>query len=388
MTTSAPVAPLSVISPELGRFTGGRFVGRVMASELLKRRALLAAYHLERELRAPGDPNRRLTLEVPRFECRYCGRKKPEVRFKTAHVLAEALGSRRIVSRFECTPCNEKFADCETDLVASLGAALALTGVEGKNRGKGKGRRPKYTFPGTNQKLYHNGRSVVVEYEVGREDVVFDPETRRLTLQAPATSYIPTRVFRALYKVAVAALPPASVRAGAMFACDEGYTHLVTAVNPHGPVEVRGYPALLLSHVLPGPPAPRTPHAKIDLLRRRSEPRFRDTTSGRWVLLPSRMLAIQFGIHVFQLPLFSDRDLTLLESEPEATACVVPYPLLVDRHDVERFGLPSSEIVDLSSPEPVEVKKRSIILQGVGEPVRLSAEASRELVASGRTPFD
>lgn len=377
---------------DLGRFSPSAFVGGLMVSEVTKARAWAWAYDLENSVRAPADPNRQHVLDEPKFSCRYCGRSKPEVSFgKTAHVLAQALSNHRIVSLFECDACNAAFAECEADLVASLGPALAVVGVEGKNR-RGRGRRPTYTSPVGGHRIRRNDRGFIVEYRPDRPGFTFDVDAGTVAVDAPPARYVPAKVFRALYKAAMAVLPASTLRPGALQSGRSGYGRLATAVNPHGPLSlVTLLPAMMLSHVLPGPREPRTAHATIDLFCRR--PPFAGYgnagTEAQPVpaVLPSRMAVVRFGIHVLQLPLFSDLDALLLESG-YAKACVLPLPILLPQAYVERDGVPSSEFVDLSSTEPVEPRSRWLRWTSGGEPVSVSLEESRRMIEENRTPFD
>lgn len=44
--------------------------------------------------------------------CRYCGKSKPEVQFKTdCHALSETIGNRRLLAKGECDYCNKFFGN-------------------------------------------------------------------------------------------------------------------------------------------------------------------------------------------------------------------------------------------------------------------------------------
>lgn len=364
-----------------------------MVSEFMKLRTWAVVFQLERAVRAPVDRNKRTVLDHPRFVCRYCGRVQPEVLFKkAAHVLAQALSNHRIVSLFECDLCNEAFADCETDLVASLGPSLAVAGVEGKNRGSGRGRRPTYVSPAGGHRLYRNDRSLIVEYQADQHGFAFDVDAGTVAVDAPPARFVPAKVFRALYKAAMAVLPTDTLRPGALQLGRAGYGRLATAVNPHVPLShVQAYPAMMLSHVLPGSMDQRTEHATIDVFRRRSGMAGYGNSGTKAEpvvsVLPSRVVVVRFGGHVLQLPVFSDLDVILLEGG-HARACVPPLPLLLPQAEIVSRGVPSSRFVDLSPTEPVEPTSRWLRWRGGGRPVAVSHDESRRMIEEGRTPFD
>lgn len=68
--------------------------------------------------------------------CRFCGKKAPEVTFKSvAHAVSEALGNKGIVLNEECDDCNNKFGSkIEIDLIEYLRFYCVFFGIKGKEK--------------------------------------------------------------------------------------------------------------------------------------------------------------------------------------------------------------------------------------------------------------
>lgn len=68
--------------------------------------------------------------------CRFCGKKSPEVTFKSvAHAVSEALGNKEIVLNEECDDCNNKFGSkVEIDLIEYLRFYCVFFGIKGKEK--------------------------------------------------------------------------------------------------------------------------------------------------------------------------------------------------------------------------------------------------------------
>lgn len=68
--------------------------------------------------------------------CRFCGKKQPEVTFKSvAHAVSEALGNKKIVLNEECDDCNSKFGSLvEIHLIEYLRFMCVFFGIKGKEK--------------------------------------------------------------------------------------------------------------------------------------------------------------------------------------------------------------------------------------------------------------
>ena len=70
--------------------------------------------------------------------CRFCGRGKPDVKFKKlAHAIADFLGNLSIISLNECDPCNTYFGEgCEDHLSKAMHLGRTLAGIPRKDSTK------------------------------------------------------------------------------------------------------------------------------------------------------------------------------------------------------------------------------------------------------------
>ncbi|UTH74772.1 HNH endonuclease [Chromobacterium sp. IIBBL 290-4] len=68
--------------------------------------------------------------------CRYCGKKSPEVSFKTeAHAFPGFIGNNSLFSSDECDSCNELFSRViEDDLANYIGVERTLKRIRGRNK--------------------------------------------------------------------------------------------------------------------------------------------------------------------------------------------------------------------------------------------------------------
>lgn len=139
--------------------------------------------------------------------CRFCGKGSPEVSFNSdAHVFPEALGNHTLVSDFECDKCNNIFSDCESHLVNYLGPRIQMFGLKGK--------KSSTTYPTAdkNVKFHHTSINnkpvtIIAQKDVDQENISADRDTGINAIQYEKRSYVPTKVYKALLKIALCALP-------------------------------------------------------------------------------------------------------------------------------------------------------------------------------------
>jgi len=139
--------------------------------------------------------------------CRFCGKLSSEVTFKSdAHVFPEALGNHTLVSDFECDSCNNFFSDYESHLVNYLGPRIQMFGLKGKKYST------TYPTADKNVKFRHtsiNNKTVAIisQKDVDKENISADRDTGIYTIQYEKRGYIPTKVYKALLKIALCAVP-------------------------------------------------------------------------------------------------------------------------------------------------------------------------------------
>ncbi len=139
--------------------------------------------------------------------CRFCGKEEPDVTFNSdAHIFPEALGNHTLVSDFECDYCNNVFSDYESHLVNFLGPRIQMFGVKGKKSSS------TYPTADKNVKFHHTSINnkpvtIIAQKEVDLENISNDRNTGINTIQYEKRSYIPTKVYKALLKIALCAVP-------------------------------------------------------------------------------------------------------------------------------------------------------------------------------------
>jgi len=154
-------------------------------------------------------------LKVPNKNkvCRFCNLSSPKVKFDNdAHTIPEFLGNRGSISDFECDTCNKHFGRIENQLSNFIGAAPTL------NRTRGKKKIP--TSPSYDKKIiakkinFYNANTAI---EVGStenssDNISYDEERNRYTIEFITQPYIPYDVYKAFLKMAIGLLPESELK--------------------------------------------------------------------------------------------------------------------------------------------------------------------------------
>lgn len=166
-----------------------------ITDELLKQYILIAASEWQ-----PKIPEVRA--------CRFCGKKEPEVTFKTfAHIVPELLGVNDSQSYTECDACNSLFSSYETHLAILFRPYLTMVGVQGK---KGVPNFQSRTDGGDEntrtQVNYQNegNRQFIISKA---DDLKIDWVTGKITMVYRLPPYRPIYVYKALLKIGLSLLP-------------------------------------------------------------------------------------------------------------------------------------------------------------------------------------
>lgn len=149
-----------------------------------------------------ADPDRR---------CRFCGRKRPEVRFKKlAHAVSDFLGNLSIISMNECDECNTFFgAGCEDHLSKATMLLRTLAGIPRKDSVES-------TFKDKirDEKLRIDSKPGAVNIRVPEPNSVDDllvggelPDTIPLHGDLRSQPYAPIEAVKALVKFACSVCP-------------------------------------------------------------------------------------------------------------------------------------------------------------------------------------
>jgi hypothetical protein len=141
-------------------------------------------------------------------QCRFCGRRKPEVTFrKVAHALPEFLGNKAIRSMNECDSCNAFLAATYEDHLSKWSLfARSVSQVKGK---QGK---PTYKNPSKTLRVEtgETGLNIHVTDQSLKGKLIKEGGPQEFTIPADGTSppYVPIRAAKALVKIACSICPP------------------------------------------------------------------------------------------------------------------------------------------------------------------------------------
>lgn len=154
----------------------------------------------------PGPPIQLGNLKLPKDRvCRFCGNSMPVTSFRTkAHFFPEMLGSRYLLSDFECDACNSIISKYENDLANFLGVARTLNVVSGKNG------VPKYKDRGSSLELVANRSEQTIllsRSNAADQSIRFDESTNNLIIEFTCNPYVPINVYKSILKIALSVLP-------------------------------------------------------------------------------------------------------------------------------------------------------------------------------------
>lgn len=280
------------------------------------------------------------------FICRFCGRSKADgATFESrAHIVPEALGNRTMVSHSECDTCNAYFADQDAHLSRFLGVNAVVSGVEGKARGKGKGRIRDHVNPATGLTVSRDTSEdhIRMDLTIELDKLGYDGDKKLLSVPVNTQPYSPLKAWKAVMKIGLAV-------------CDYGeignFSRLnYTVRNEDEDDSLNGSGLLWVRTVdLPGPPVPIGP-VSVTLYKAKD-------LGQDELLVPSKVVRILTGRTLIQSYMYSDENLARMERSPAPTGCFVPAVALISREDFEAFGPPVEGIHDMSSAgERVDIR--------------------------------
>lgn len=142
--------------------------------------------------------------------CRFCGKSKPEVKFKNyAHLISQLLGNRYLLSAFECDTCNKIFGDLyENSLANYLGAYRPFSMVKPSKNNKYPKHKEVISVD-NEQKLklsiqQNDIRNINIVFEdtLG-ESLIIEKEEKRVILNATKNPYTEIFVYKIFLKMAI-----------------------------------------------------------------------------------------------------------------------------------------------------------------------------------------
>lgn len=143
-----------------------------------------------------GQKEKRLLGDSGKYECRFCGLSKPDVKFTSkAHVIPDFMGNKTLFSNYECSTCNNFFSRFETDFANFMLPFNTIAGTISK-----KNVSPKYKS-GAQFEISNDGKTVNIS-ELPLEFFENGKTTFDLKLVLP--TYRPDYIYRTLVKIGLA----------------------------------------------------------------------------------------------------------------------------------------------------------------------------------------
>jgi|GEM_PF-2463346 len=189
--------------------------------------SFLAAYFADKFLTPPEQAMRKLNSPTSRI-CRFCKGSSPETNFREdAHIIPQFLGNKYLISEFECDNCNSLFGTYDNDLANWIGITRSVAGTQGKTG------IPTFKSPGERLTARHveffNEKATRISTPVpDRETIDINPQTGITTINYKKLPYTPIKVYKALLKMALSAVPSEEAedyRSAFNFLIEQGENH-------------------------------------------------------------------------------------------------------------------------------------------------------------------
>lgn len=254
--------------------------------------------------------------------CRYCGKSKPEVVFRTnCHALGEVIGNRRLLAEDECDTCNKFFGSGIEDHFGKWSLPYRVMSCIRGKRGYPSMEREHL---GWRIDSSATGLHIVMreDHQIGS----IDEEQKLIELKEfPRDPFIPVAVFKTFVRMAMALMPRTElVNFTAVINWIREKDHTITIDNVCS--------RILYSRI----PKNAPPDTVMAVLFRRHTNELN---------LPYMVFVLMFGNHVFQV--FVPSPQTLQNSDFTATYA----PFLFGPDDAHPL---SPEIIDLGSTQRVK----------------------------------
>lgn len=133
--------------------------------------------------------------------CRFCKRKPPTVTFrKTAHLIPQFMGNKRLTTYFECDICNNNFSKFETSLASYVGCISTFLGIPGQ-KGIPKVKKKVIAFEGEGytisaERISEESVTISFNGKVSQDSVVIGNDG--VSIKIAKSSYVPREAFQAL----------------------------------------------------------------------------------------------------------------------------------------------------------------------------------------------
>lgn len=260
--------------------------------------------------------------------CRFCNK---EYKKSSSHLIPKFLGSKYLLSNYECDACNAFFKTYDSDLASFIGPIRSISGI------KGSSKNPEYK-KGDLALINDEDNNIRI---VSKEfvDKIEQGETN-IQINVIKDKFVPSQVYKALLKIGLSIVNENDVihfpkAFKFLFEEDVDFRNLTNSM-------------IIFKIFVPGPPIPESPI--IHLFRRKSQT----------IKVPEKILIIHIKNIKFQICLpFNKLDSHLAGKMLDVPMC----PVVLDDKFVQDFGNLQFEQIDLSSNMPVIGKSEGIGLR-------------------------
>ena len=219
------------------------------------------------------------------------------------------------------------------------------------------------------ERLYKSwGQRIVVDVDRERDALAEDLEARRTAFDTVLDPYVPLKVWKAIVRIAIAFLEEGEL--------DDFRWIRQVVTKDERDEQFRAAPPVMCRlywSSYPGAGVLFDP-VEVEFYKRRTETTLGSDGEEGWV--PSKTLVLKFGRFVWQVFLFSEKDLNQMDGR---TWIFPPYPVGLARNLFEEFGDVEFADYHLCSLDAVEAERRRVEYGWKGEPRLLSSEELRAL---------
>jgi len=255
--------------------------------------------------------------------CRFCGVTKKAGNFrKDAHVIPAFLGSRFLLSYYECDDCNSHFQKFEDTMANFLGLYRTATSTKGRSIPKFKD-----TSTGVEAHVEPDG---MVNFIIPQLNELEDEINQgKVTVTAKNNPYVPLLLYKLLVKIALAIAPT-----NKMLSLGNTSKFLLDKLKLENPDKIDFFKCCF--HFIPGPTIVENPMAVL----------YERINSDSYI--PELLFQLLYKNISFQIFIpFNEQDSHL--NKPNTTLTIPFNPMLISVEHEEEFGPKQFSVMNLNS---------------------------------------
>ncbi len=148
-----------------------------------------------------AGPPKKVKLGTHGAPCRFCGKNKPEVKFKSkAHAIPEFMGNKALIDLNECDDCNIFFsANLENNFSEFLLPVRTNLAMVGKTDVP--------TYVSKTSRIESDGTNMEIKQFVSDPVTILDEAANKVTMPLTVKTYVPIGVYKCLTKMALSIMP-------------------------------------------------------------------------------------------------------------------------------------------------------------------------------------